>query len=776
MRRPHFSWIELGGYLMLVGLGCLLWLQFGAAREMNLQEALRAFQADKLAEDRAVAVNIEASFRQMYQGIRTIARLPTVRGLNTGAHSLRDDDARVSAQEIYNNLAENVSVSELYIVPANFDPDRIDAVPATPEVPFMTFDQFIVGKNADQINASSYSKEKGRVAEIEIYEYREMKRQIDVFASRYENELIVAKLDYPAISSREVVTCDNTHYSPTTHNEEARKGFVYSVPFYGVDGNLRGIVTAVVLSDVLTGILPSDGYALSNDRLGFYKGSQQGPLWKQVSPHDHPDPDEVVYTNSIPLEFPDLAGGWTLWSVVPESAFLGSPAVKSINAHFRTESITLILGCMALAVALRWLAHRGSTVEQHNRELALRIEERTAELANAKRAAEEASSAKSQFLARVSHEIRTPMHAIVSASELLRSSLASRRARTKLEIIDHASQTLLDIVNQVLDLAAIERGGLEINAVEFSPSVLVSETCDMMRAVADRKGLTISEEYASSSPTRFCSDPACIRQILVNLIGNGLRHAEIGGVTVRVSGEGSGLLVFDVVDTGPGIAEHDRERIFQEFYRGANSDGSGLGLAISRQLVERLGGTIEVYGAHPKGARFHFTIAAQPAAVAAAAPAQPRVPEAQGQVLASVGSTMRILVAEDNERLRSLLDESLRQMGCQVRVVCDGEEAVAAAGQTAFDAILMDCSMPKLDGLSATSRIRKIESSSIANRPRARIIALTASAYASDREACLRAGMDGFLSKPFKREELYHVLGLAPAKGKTKTVRSPASA
>ncbi|WP_156389013.1 response regulator [Mesorhizobium sp. Root695] len=759
MRDARLPWIELGGYLLLLAIGCLLWFQFSTAREMDLEAAKRAFQAESRAKSQAVAVDIEAGFRQMYQGIRTIARLPTVRALNSESHSLHED-ARVSAQEIYNNLAENLSVSELYIVPANFDPDRIDSDPTTPEAPLMTFDELIVGKNADQTPSRAASLERRRIEEVEKFEYRVMKLQLDYLAKIYKIESLISDLNYPAIVSGEVITCDNTHYSPTMPDDGDRKGLVYSVPFFGFDGELRGIVTAVVLSDVITEVLPNDGYALGNDRLGFYRGAHDGHLWKEISPRAEPGPDTVAYASSTPLDFPDVAGGWSLWSAVPRAVFLESPAVQSINERFRTEVIILILGSLALATALRWLAHRGSTVERHNRDLALRIEERTAELASAKKIAEEASSAKTQFLARVSHEIRTPMHAIVSAAELLRSSRPDRRARAKLEIIDHASQTLLDIVNQVLDLSAIEDGRLNINSVEFAPSVLVSETCDMMRAVADRKGLNIAVECAPTTHALCRSDPARIRQILVNLIANALKHTQAGGVIVRVGSDPSGVLAFDVVDTGSGIAEDDREHIFQEFYRGANSDGAGLGLAISRQLVERLGGTIEVSEAHPHGAHFRFSIATEPADTVAAAHAEPNLPVTKWNPSTVASPGIRILLAEDNERVRGLLEETLRQVGCLVQVASNGEEAVAAARQTSFDAILMDCSMPKLDGIRAASRIREIEATSVAERRRVRIVALTASAYSSDRDACLQAGMDDFLSKPFKREQLFRVLGI----------------
>ena len=200
-----------------------------------------------------------------------------------------------------------------------------------------------------------------------------MKQQIHYLTTKFGNEHTIANLNYPAITSQEVVTCDNTHYSPTVPDDDNRKGLVYSVPFYGIDGELRGIVTAVVLSDVLTEILPNDGYALGNDRLGFYKGPRAGQLWKEFSPRGEAGLDNVAYANSTPLDFPDVTGGWSLWSVVPMAVFLKSHAVQAINARFRTEFIILILGSVALAAAFRWLAHRGSTVEKHNRELSLRI-------------------------------------------------------------------------------------------------------------------------------------------------------------------------------------------------------------------------------------------------------------------------------------------------------------------------------------------------------------------------------------------------------------------
>ena len=379
------------------------------------------------------------------------------------------------------------------------------------------------------------------------------------------------------------------------------------------------------------------------------------------------------------------------------------------------------------------------------------------ELARAKEAAEAAARAKSIFLATMSQEIRTPLNGVLGMAALLRQTELSPTQEEYVGTIANCGDALLSVINDILDFSKFESSTVALDDAPFDLHKLAHGAVSVVAVAAKSKGLPVSCDIAGDAPRWVSGDEKRLRQVLLNLLANAVKFTEMGSVSLKIGATSQGRLRFEVRDTGIGISDHARGKLFREFSQidasiNRRFGGTGLGLAISKKIVEAMGGDIDVDSREGEGSLFWFE-AALPVAEARPAPAADVKPAAQAAPL----PPLRLLVAEDIVVNQLVIGRILEAHGHSVAFAADGQEAVATVVAGTFDAVLMDMQMPCMDGLEATRRIRAL-GGAYAHLP---ILAMTANIFESDRRACIEAGMNDMLSKPVDVGELFAKLARA---------------
>jgi signal transduction histidine kinase/AmiR/NasT family two-component response regulator len=401
------------------------------------------------------------------------------------------------------------------------------------------------------------------------------------------------------------------------------------------------------------------------------------------------------------------------------------------------------------------LRHRNRQLEDAVRLRTAELESEHAKVLEEKRRADEANEAKSRFLAAVSHEIRTPLNGIIGLSRLLEAMPVPAEAREMVRMIRSSGDSLLRVINDVLDFSKAEAGKLELEVTRFHLRRCLEESMGLFCVTAAEKGVRLDCQMAPELPVWVTGDETRLRQVVLNLVSNALKFTDLGEVVLSATAErrdeSSYLIAIEVRDTGIGMAPDQLPRLFSAFSQGDVSisrryGGTGLGLAISKNLVELMGGTIAVESSPGQGSRFWFTVllghAKEPALHTVPPPA------------VYAGNHLRVLVAEDNIVNQKVVLALLQKLGVKADLAQDGAQAIAAAVANRYDLILMDVRMPEVDGLEATRQIR----SRLPGDGQPVIFGLTAEATIECRETCLGAGMNGYLTKPLDREKLGEVI------------------
>lgn len=692
-----------------IALASLLAVAIHLKAERDMATAIAGYRAESAVETVRVSSAVENKFAQIYGAIRTIGMLPSVRRINRHGANL-DKDALSSIQQLYNNLVSSVAVSEVYVVAADFNPERVDPNTNELQTPILMFDELIVDAGARAREAGvKVEEERAEEPEIEIFEYRELARQMAWLREHAPTNHAFSGIDRPMLSSKEVITCDNTEYIKTGDDAD-RMGVILSVPFYDFDGRLKGTISAIVRTDAIAQFLPDASYMLLNAAQGLriHAPGKAADASRSGQPAASP-----IYSETVLLDSHDPQNPWRLVVSKPDAEFLSSPAVRAVRAFEFWALVGLALLAMTLAAIVVTVFHmvvnrrqeaRQNLLEEHAAMLRVLADEQV----TLKDEADRANLHKSQFLANMSHELRTPLNAIIGYSEIIQEEADDLDAPHIAKDVDRvlsAARHLLGLINAVLDLSKIEAGHNEVDIKDFDADELVSDVLELVRPAADAKGLAL--DIMRPAPVgRVRSDPLKVKQCLLNLLSNAIKFTESGSVVLRASRRQSltgEVMIFAVTDTGIGLSPDQQARLFQPFAQADSSiakahGGTGLGLAISRALCRSMGGDITLQSVCGSGSTFEMSVLTH----------YDRDKGKHEEAGNAAPDTSRplVLVVDDEENARELTQRALERAGFAVLSAASASQARQLAEGNQFSLVCLDLILPGSSGYMVLDELR----------------------------------------------------------------------
>lgn len=498
-------------------------------------------------------------------------------------------------------------------MPGDFNPDHMDPVTKKNEGPIIVFDHKIKGVTAD--NPKGENKSAQVVDEIETYEYQLILKQMAWFKARFPNEMSYKNKGspIPAITGEEVITCNNSRYSPSHPNDEDRKGFVYSAPFYDFQGDFKGVISAVFLTHMLRDLIKDGAYALITPHQRVLSSFVSSAEWKESLPwveKGEANPS-FVYSEVVELKIRDGEQFWKLWVGVPNSHFYNSLEYRSLM-QFRMISYAMILIISLLAFGGFYLNRRSYLREQ-------------LELIKAKEQAEYANTSKSEFLSNMSHELRTPMHAILSYADLGLKGLDSEKDEKLVKYLNNillSADRLLSLSNDLLDLSKLEAGKMEFKMQRGYLVDVIDRSMSELESLLKTKEIHVDIVGSDIVKTRaLFYDSHQMIQVFVNLLSNAIKFSPVQS-TITLSFEDSECifegkrrfpaLLCGVKDQGMGIPENELDAVFDKFIQSSTTKtgagGTGLGLSITKEIVKGHRGDIWVTNNKEGGACFHVLL------------------------------------------------------------------------------------------------------------------------------------------------------------------------
>lgn len=755
---------------IITALGSMLAFLVYEKSQRDYNEAFEIYRKESTAEFDLTVADLDDAFGDIYRDMCTISRLPSVKKIDRHGTTL-DEDAQATIQQLYNNLRNSslrrtVDVSEIYITPITFNPDKIDSKTGKPEEPILQFDSLINGHTFKGIASVDVEEE------TEIYEYRLIVEQMAYLKKNYPDKRNFDANNLPLIGGPEVIISDNTVYSKTHQNKD-RSGLIFSVPFYDMNGKLKGAVSAILLSNTLKNMLPSADYALLNPEYHINLSAKGGQdeLSAEWVAQGKPDP-HLLYSVVKPLNVHNVRSHWMLWVGFSDNKFFESAEMTAIrNFEYGGYGLCAFLILFGIAV---WalLQHNFRLMAMNNSELTarLRLEQSQREAMADKNAAQKANAAKSDFLANMSHEIRTPMNGVLGMTGLLLDTELTAEQRSWADIIRKSGENLLEIINDILDFSKIEAGKLTLEPIRFDLFTMINEVTDLLALKAQEKGIELVVNLAPELPRRMMGDSLRLRQILMNLAGNAIKFTEQGYVLIAVEGshenEGRLQLHFKVEDSGIGIPPDKISHIFGKFTQAEESTtrkfgGTGLGLAISKKLVEMMGGVISVESEPDKGSAFHFTITLSIG----------EQKSRETQLSECDLSGLRVLVVDDSRISREIMNQYLQAWHMRTDLCTSAEEALeklegAARDGDPYRFALIDYRLKgKNSGKDLAHWIKKAPA-----LKDTLLFMITALAQVVTSGCLEKNGFSGFLIKPFYPDQLKAALQIiwdAKQQGKT---------